>query len=107
MMLQTPDLCGRFELTNNNEKIEWHLYDKIRIDIIVDPHDCYFNITLLEKVERSITHWHPTIYEIYDEVCNIGKHGNILVLRIFSVSGTVLYSGIKDNSPYSPDKKII
>lgn len=109
MMLQTPDLCGRFELTNNNEIIEWHLYENIQIEIGVAPQDCYFGVNklLFGKVGSGITHWHPTIFEIYDEVCKIGIRGNILVLRTFGGGGAVLYSGKKENCPYSPDKKYL
>lgn len=107
MMLQTPDLCGNFELINNGEKIQWELYDNIIIEIGVDPQDCYLGINkiLFGKIESGITHWHPTIFEIYDEVCKIGKCGNILVIRSSWGSSAVLYSGSKDDCPYSPNQK--
>ncbi|MBR3894684.1 MAG: hypothetical protein IKJ35_06000 [Clostridia bacterium] len=109
MMLQTPNLCDNFELSANNEIIVWNLYKNIRINIEVDSHDCCVSICklLLENIESSITHWHPTIFEIYDEVCNIGKRGNVLVLRSSRRGGSLLYAGSKDECPYSPHKKYL
>jgi len=108
MMLQTPDLCGTFELAEDGGNIIWSLHENIRIEIGVDPRDCYLGVSkLLGKVERGITHWHPTIFEIYDEVCSIGKRGNVMVLRSTASSGTLMYSGSKANCPYTPDKKYL
>ena len=105
-MLQTPDLCGDFKLVQNN-KIEWHLYENYKIELGVDPRECYLGIAklLFGKIESSITHWHPTNFEIYNEVCRIGKRGNVLVLRSSWFGTTVLYSGSKEDCPYSPDQK--
>lgn len=102
MMCKTPDLCGSFEITENNS-IRWALHDEIQITIGVDPRDCCIDISkkLFGKIDNSITHWHPSIYEIYEEVCAIGKRGNILVLKVIPASSSVLYMGDKDNCPYS------
>ena len=109
MMLQTPDLCGTFELNEGNENIEWRLHENIKIELGVDPRDCYFGVSrlLFGKVESGITHWHPTIFEIYDDVCNVGKRGNVMVLRSTASSGTLMYSGSKEDCPYTPDKKYL
>ena len=108
MMCATPDLCGEFELTEDGEGIRWRIREDIQITLEVDPHDCYIGVEklLLGKIESGITHWHPTEYEIYDEVCKIGKRGNVLVLRQGAVSGAVLYSGGRDECPYKPDQKV-
>ena len=109
MMLQTPDLCGTFELTEDKKIIVWNLYENIRIEIGVDPSDCYFGVgrLLFEKIESSITHWHPTVFEIYDEVCNIGKRGNVMVLRSTAGSGKLMYFGSKTDCPYAPGMKYL
>lgn len=109
MMLQTPNLCGTFELTDDGEKIVWHLYENIKIEINVDSQGCYFGVSklLFGKIESGITHWHPSIFEIYDEVCNIGKRGNVMVLRSTVGCGALMYSGSKADCPYSPDKKYL
>ena len=82
---------------------------KSGLRLLLPPQDCYFivNKLLSGKGESGITHWHPTIYEIYDEVCKVGKHGSTLVLRTSGGGGTVLYSDEKENCPYSPYKKYL
>ena len=108
MMCATPDLCGEFALTEDGEGIRWRIRENIQITLGVDPHDCYIGVEklFLGKIESGITHWHPTEYEIYDEVCKIGKRGNVLVLRTRAGSGAVLYSGGRDECPYKPDQKV-
>ena len=109
MMCATPDLCGEFDLTEDGEGIRWRVREDIQITLGVDPHDCYIGVEklFLGKIESGITHWHPTEYEIYDEVCKIGKRGNVLVLRARAGSGAVLYSGRKEDCPYKPNKKVL
>ena len=53
MMLQSPDLCGAFELLSDDGNIVWNLYDDIRIELGVDPHDCYLGVSkmLFGKVD--------------------------------------------------------
>ena len=109
MMQKTPDLCGEYELTENRDGICWRIREDIQITLGVDPRDGYIGVDRLlnGKLPIGITHWHPTVYEIYDEVCKIGKRGNVLVLRATAMSGAVLYSGSKDECPYQPDKKYL
>ena len=109
MMCATPDLCGEFELTEDRQGIRWRIREDIQITLGVDLRDCYIGVDklLLGKIESGITHWHPTEYEIYDEVCKIGKRGNVLVLRARAGSGAVLYSGSRDECPYKPDQKVL
>ncbi len=104
MMRKTPDLCGEFELTSDGELIFWHLYDGVRVELCANSYDCMVSVTsLLDGQEEGITHWHPTEYEIYYEVCKIGKRGNVLVLRTQGGSGWLAYLGDKDGCPYSPE----
>lgn len=109
MMQKTPDLCGEYALTEDGEFICWRVREDIQITLGVDPHDCYMSVErlLFGKIESGITHWHPTVYEIYDEVCEIGLRGHVLVLRTRAGSGAVLYSGRKEDCPYKPDKKYL
>ena len=108
MMQKTPDLCGEYELTENRDGICWRIREDIQITLGVDPRDCYIGVDRLlnGKLPIGITHWHPTVYEIYDEVCEIGRRGHVLVLRTRAGSGAVLYSGSRDECPYKPDKKV-
>ena len=109
MMCATPDLCGEFELTEDGQGIRWRVREDIRITLGVDLRDGYIGVDklLFGKIESGITHWHPTEYEIYDEVCKIGKRGNVLVLRTGMGSGAVLYSGRKEDCPYKAEKKAL
>ena len=105
MMCATPDLCGEFDLTEDGESIRW----RVREDIQITLGYGYISAErlLLGKIESGITHWHPTPFEMYDEVCKIGRRGNVLVLRRRVGSGAVLYSGRKEDCPYQPDKKVL
>ena len=109
MMLQTPDLCGTFELLSDDGNIIWNLYDNIRIEIGVDPGDCYLGVSkmLFGKVVSGLTHWHPAAFEIYNEVCKIGKRGNVMILRTFASGGGVLYIGNKADCPYQKSKRYL
>ena len=109
MMCATPDLCGEFELTEDGQGIRWRIREDIQITLGVDLRDCYIGVDklLFGKIESGITHWHPTVYEIYNEVREIGLRGHVLVLRQGAGSGAVLYSGKKEDCPYKPDKKIL
>lgn len=106
MMLQTPNLCGHFELLSDNGNVIWDLYPNIRMEIGVDPGDCYFGVSkmLFGKAESSITHWHPSPFEIYNEICKIGKCGNVMVIRTFLGGAGVLYMGNKEDCPYQKGK---
>lgn len=108
MMCETDGLCGDFEIAENGN-IHWDLYDDIQIDIGIDAEDCYIGVDkkLFGKVKSGITHWHPTIYEIYGEVCKLGASGNVLVIRTFLGGASVLYIGDEMNCPYSPKRKNI
>ena len=109
MMQKTTDLCGEYALTEDGEFICWRVREDIQITLGVDPNDCYIGVEklLLGKIESGITHRHPYAHEIYDEVCKIGRRGNVLVLRARAGSGAVLYSGSRDECPYKPDKRVL
>ena len=103
-MCNTPDLCGTFEL--EGETILWNLFEGYNIQISVDPRDNYFNIEKksIGNLADQITHWHPEADEIYEEVCNIGLKGNVLVIRKNLFCTSVLYMGKEENCPYSSKK---
>jgi len=71
-------------------------------DIYVDENDCVFSISVRTK---EITHWHPTIYEVYDDVCQVGRKGNVLIVSSFLGGGALLYAGPKEDCPYRPNYK--
>lgn len=109
MMLETPDLCGRFELDKSAESITWNLSENIVIEIGVDTPECYIGINKSHggKVGGEITHLHPSVFDIYDEICKIGKRGNVTVLRASPVGSALLYAGREDVCPYPREKKLL
>lgn len=109
MMLETPDLCGRFELDKSAGSITWNLSENIVIEIGVDPPECYIGINKSHggKVGGEIMHLHPSVFEIYDEICKIGKRGNVTVLRASPVGSALLYAGREDVCPYPREKKLL
>ena len=109
MMLETPDLCGRFELDKSAGSITWNLSENIVIEIGVDTPECYISINKSHggKVGGEITHLHPSVFEIYDEICKIGKRGNVTVLRASPVGSALLYAGREDVCPYPREKKLL
>lgn len=106
MMIKTPGLRGTFEIIENGS-ICWDLSSDIQIEIFVAPEDCYIliNKKCSDESLKGITHWHPTIFEIYEDVCKIGMRGNILVLRSFMGRTDVVYMGEKENCPYLNGKR--
>ncbi len=109
MMLETPDLCGRFELDKSAGSITWNLSENIVIEIGVDSPECYIGINKSHggKVGGEITHLHPSVFEIYDEICKIGKRGNVTVLRASPGGSALLYAGREDVCPYPREKKLL
>ncbi len=91
MMLKNDKLMGKFELVSD-ELIVW-TFDKVIYELSIDLHDGCFIVKKNNKLKLEITHWHPSNYEIYDEVCKIGEKGNILVIKTILGSSQVLYMG--------------
>ena len=104
-MIETPNLCGKFELVGKT--IFWDLFDGFDIQISIEPPDTYFSIEkkLFWKITDQITHWHPNEENIYDEVCEIGLKGNVAVIRKNLLFTSVVYMGKEENCPFSPKKK--
>lgn len=104
-MRNTPNLCGQFNLVGDT--ILWNLFDGYIIRIALDPRDNYFSIEkrMLGKLTCEITHWHPALDEVFEEICNIGLKGNVLVIRKSWLWTSVLYMGMEEQCPYSSKKK--
>ena len=106
-MLQNGTLCGAFSLDEDGKVITWDLYESVFIRIYADENDWYVGAfeKCSEEKEREIAHWHPTPMQIYDTVLDIGKRGNVLVLKHSRASGAFLYAGSKEACRYSPTPK--
>ena len=104
-MLETPNLCGKFELVGKT--IFWDLFDGFDIQISIEPPDTYFSIEkkLFWKITDPITHSHPDEEDIYDKICEIGSKGNVTVIRKNLLFTSVIYMGKEEDCPFSPKKK--
>lgn len=109
MMLQTPFLCGKFYLSDDGKSVVWDLYENIKLEISLEESECCFSVskTIFGKVESGITHWHPTAFDVYEEICKIGKEGNVLVIRTRLGASSVLYMGDKRCCPYTGKEKCL
>lgn len=99
MMSRIPDICGNFYVTKNGN-IEWDLYDSCKVEIYMDSEECCLDIV-------GLMHWHPTIFEIYDEILELGKRDNVLVIRTFLTGASLLYQGNQKECPYDKESKAV
>lgn len=75
MMKETPDIKGEYHLSHNT--ILWNINEREQIEIGVDPRDCCIalNKKFIGNFYIEKTHYHPTIFNVYQEVCKINKQG--------------------------------
>lgn len=100
MMQSVEDLCGQYEL--RNDIIYWKISEKIHLEIGVDDNESMISV---ERKYTEITHWHPSNFEVFHDVCAIGKPGHVMVIRAGILGATVLYMGSKEDCPYPENKK--
>lgn len=91
MMLLNKKLGGQIQMLDD-DLIVW-TFEKFICEIALDDREGYLRILKNNKIKMEITHWHPEHYEVYDEVCQIGEKGNVLVIKTFAGSAQVLYVG--------------
>lgn len=103
MMMKNPKLGGKIEL-ENDERIIW-IFEKVIYNIFVDKDEGLIDVLKNNKFKTSITHWHLSNDEIYDEICRIGERGNVLVIKSFLGSSAVCYMGSVKNCPYKKNKR--
>lgn len=101
MMLSIPELCGKFEYSNDT--VIWHLFDNYIINIFANAREGYIEIH--SKNNFTDIHWHPECEDLYNEISKLGNHGNITVLSSTLSSSSILYSGCEEDCPYLPIKK--
>lgn len=103
MMLITPNIVGGFELIEGS--IHWQITEEICAEIAADNRDGYFSVSRksLGFFEEGITHWHPSPYEIYNDVCKLGLKGHVLVTK----GKAILYMGDKNSCQYLQNNRQI
>lgn len=104
-MLGTPDLRGKFELTNKT--IFWNLFDGFDIQISIEPPATHFGVCKKSRSNLTVAlaDWHPDEETVFEQVCAIGLKGNVLVIRKNWFWTSVVYMGKEENCPYSQKKK--
>ncbi len=99
-LLNKKDLHSFPEL--DGEVLIWKLYKNAYIKAFCGDSD-----TCIEIIGTSILypsmHWHPNEENIFDELCLLGKKGNIMVLKSFLMETSVFYLG--EPEKYRFDKK--
>ncbi len=105
MMCRTPDLPGEFRLPQEGPLI-WDLYEGAELHIEVNPLDCCISVHRkgISKIRNELTHWHSDIFEIYNEICELGKPGNILAIRS-TLFMKATYTGNRKDCPYESGRK--
>lgn len=103
MMLKNDKLGGSFKL-ESNDLIVW-TFDQVIYEISLKDGDGYFGVNKNNKLKSNITHWHPDNFDIYEDVCNIGEKGNVLIIKSFLGSSFTIYMGPKEKCTFNKDKK--
>ncbi len=102
MMLKNDNLGGYYEL--KDDTLVW-TFDEVIYEIGINEVSTTIQVFKNVKLKKEITHWHPENDEIYDDVCNIGEKGNILVIKKTLNGESVVYMGKKENCTYDINKK--
>ena len=99
---QTPGLCGTFSIESHG-LIRWDLYEEHSYLIDVRGGDGYIDLFNRKHPHDSITHWHPDPDDMYEELCNIGTPGHIIVVRYLHIGplfgASVQYIGPESECP--------
>ena len=103
-LLKLPDLHSYPEI--DGEKLIWKLYDNAYVHAYCDSYDTYIGI-ISTSLSCPSTHWHPDEDDMLDELCSLGKKGNILVLKSFLMGmGTgVFYLGEPEKYRFNKQRK--
>lgn len=87
-----------------NDTIIWELYDNACVEASINEYDTIIDIVNRNALHGSYMHWHPSVEEMYEELYNIGKKGNILVLRKLFAGTQIYYLGSPDKYRFSKSK---
>lgn len=85
--------------------IQWNLYEKVRVEASVNEVACTVEILRDGFLELSLMHWHSDPEEILRELLDLGRKGNILVLRKTLLGTETFYIGPENDYPYAPRTK--
>ena len=97
MMNKNPNISGSFCISEDGGCIEWDLFESNKVRI-------YREEEWIIDVDTLI-HWHPTIYEIWDEIRKLGNKENVLVVRTLLNGAILSYQGSKIDCSYNKGEK--
>lgn len=105
-LLETPGLCSGLTQTDDNT-LCWSLWDGFRMFVGIFPQDCSIVIEQLlwGRYPVRFTHWHLEQEELYQQLCDLGRRGNVLVLRQSWLGVATLYCGSAAECPYPLDRR--
>ena len=74
-----PDLHSHPTL--HDDILIWHLYQNAYVQAFCHDGDTTIDIVSNSLFSGSVMHWHPNEEDMVDELYNLGKAGNMLVLK--------------------------
>lgn len=103
IITDTPDIHSMPEL--KDDVIKWNVYEDVLIKARVDEYDTIIELIGKNDLRDLDTHWHPEHDEIYDNLIELGKKGNVIVLKKRFENLDVLYIGDEENFNSQRTKK--
>ena len=92
-----PDLHSHPILHDNI--LIWHLYQNAYVQAFCHDGDTTIDIVSTSLFSGSVMHWHPNEEDMVDELYNLGKAGNMLVLKKSLFGTSIFYTGPAQNFP--------
>ena len=92
-----PDLHSHPVLHDNI--LVWHLYKNAYVQAFCHDGDTTIDIVSNSLFSGSVMHWHPNEEDMVDELYNLGKAGNMLVLKKSLLGTSIFYTGPAQNFP--------
>ncbi len=102
-LLEMPDLHSTPELDDGI--LIWKLYKNAYVRAYCDSYDTCIDVISNSILVGSLTHWHPDENDIFDDLYNLGKKGNILVVQNSLLFKGVFYKGVPDKYLFNKNKK--
>ncbi|MBR2889955.1 MAG: hypothetical protein IKC09_06755 [Oscillospiraceae bacterium] len=92
-----PDLHSHPTL--HDDILIWHLYQNAYVQAFCHDSDTTIDIVGNSMFTGSVIHWHPDEEDMIDELYNLGKCGNMLVLKKSLLGTSIFYTGPAQNLP--------
>lgn len=97
-LIKKPDLHSVPQL--EGDILIWNLYQNAHVYASCDGYDTCIDIVSDSLYRGSLIHWHPDEDEMVDVLYNLGKKGNILVLKKTLFAKKISMWGRRSNTPF-------